>query len=63
MRPARHRIAALRAVLAAALLLSASACSGTGLNAGEDGGLAWIAFSVMLLITLAILYFAFGRSE
>lgn len=59
----RSRFAAVRATLATTLLLGASACTGIGLNAGERGGLAWIAFSVMLLITLAILYFAFGRSE
>lgn len=49
--------------LVAALTLTAPACTRPGLNAGEDGGLAWIGLTVMLLITGAILWFALGRGE
>jgi hypothetical protein len=49
--------------LVAALALAVPACTRPGLNAGEDGGLAWIGLTVMLLITGAILWFALGRGE
>jgi hypothetical protein len=39
-----------------------SACGG-GINAGEDGGVAFIAFAVMLIITIAVLYFFLGRED
>jgi hypothetical protein len=42
--------------------LSSGACTG-GINAGEEGGLAFIAFTVMLLITIAVLWFFLGRED
>jgi hypothetical protein len=53
----RLRIAA--AILAATLL---GACTG-GINAGEEGGVAFIAFTGMLILTIAILYYFLGRED
>lgn len=52
-----------RTRLAAALLLASTACTRTGINAGEQGGQAFILFTVMLLVTIAILWFILGREE
>lgn len=52
-----------RTQLAAALLLLSSACTRTGINAGEEGGQAFILLTVMLLITMGILWFILGREE
>ncbi len=49
--------------LIAALTLTAPACTEPGLNAGEEGGLAFIGFVVMLLITGLVLWLALGRGE
>ena len=54
----RMRIASL---MLPALLLGA--CSSGGINAGEQGGMAFVAFAVMLVITVVILYFAIGRRD
>ncbi len=48
--------------LAVVAAMSFTACSG-GINAGEEGGLAFIAFAVMLVITIAVLYFFLGRED
>ena len=53
----------LRNGAAAGLLLLLSACSKTGINAGEKGGQAFVLFTVMLLLTIAILWFILGREE
>ena len=53
----------MRTTATAGLLLLLSGCSRTGINAGEDGGQAFILFTVMLLITIAILWFILGREE
>jgi hypothetical protein len=42
--------------------LTLPACTG-GINAGEEGGVAFIAFTVMLLVTGAVLYFFLGRED
>lgn len=52
-----------RTQLAAAALLFSSACTKTGINAGEEGGKAFILMTVMLLATMAILWFILGREE
>lgn len=52
-----------RARLAAVLLLLSSACTKTGINAGEEGGQAFVLFTVMLLATIAILWFILGRED
>lgn len=52
-----------RARLAAISLLAMSACTKTGINAGEQGGQAFVLFTVMLLVTIAILWFILGREE
>ena len=45
-----------------AALLVLSSCEG-GINAGERGGLAFIAFTAMLLLTVVILWLAVGRHD
>jgi hypothetical protein len=57
MRRSRARLAT-----ACAGLLVAPACSG-GINAGVQGGRAFIAFTAMLLVTLAALWLAIGRGD
>ncbi len=58
-RPHSLKAAVWIGVLAA---LASGACTG-GINAGEEGGLAFIAFTVMLLITIAVLWFFLGRED
>ncbi|HEX2196111.1 MAG TPA: hypothetical protein VHJ76_04215 [Actinomycetota bacterium] len=58
-----HKRTYMRTSATAALLLLLSGCTRTGINAGEEGGQAFILFTVMLLITIAILWFILGREE
>ncbi|HYP22667.1 MAG TPA: hypothetical protein VEV43_03755 [Actinomycetota bacterium] len=53
----------MRTTATAGLLLLLSGCTRTGINAGEQGGQAFILFTVMLLVTIAILWFILGREE
>lgn len=53
----------MRTTATAGLLLLLSGCTRTGINAGEQGGQAFVLFTVMLLITIAILWFILGREE
>ncbi|MDQ3981843.1 MAG: hypothetical protein M3271_04085 [Actinomycetota bacterium] len=53
----------VRTSLAAATLLLLGGCTRTGVNAGEDGGQAFILFTIMLLVTIGILWFILGREE
>ena len=53
----------LRTTFTAALLLLSSGCTRTGVNAGEEGGQAFVLFTIMLLVTIAILWFILGREE
>lgn len=55
-------IKALRPFLAGVVALAMPAC-GRGLDAGEEGGRAFISFTVFLVIGVVILYFALGREE
>ena len=57
------RIRTLRLALAAFLLFGATACSGTGINAGEQGGRAFIVFTGMLVLTVAILAIFLGKED
>lgn len=50
-------------VVAGAGLTAFAACTGPGLNAGEQGGVAFIVFTGMLVLTVLILYLVLGRSE
>ena len=52
-----------RSSAAALLLLLAPACSRTGINAGEEGGQAFVLFTIMLIVTAAILWFILGRED
>jgi hypothetical protein len=53
----------LRPALATLLLFGATACSGTGINAGEQGGRAFILFAVMLVVTGIILAIFLGKED
>jgi hypothetical protein len=53
----------LRLALAALLLFGATACSGTGVNAGEQGGRAFILFTAMLIVTVVILAIFLGKED
>lgn len=53
----------MRTMAGAVCLLLASACTRTGVNAGEEGGQAFILFTIMLLATVAILWFILGRED
>lgn len=55
--------ARLRVALATLLLLGSAACSGGGINAGEDGGIAFIGLAIMLVAGVAIMWFIMGRDE
>ncbi len=62
----RSRVARLWALLAVAAV-AMSACNG-GINAGgetetSNGGIAFIALAVMLLLTMLILWLILGRDE
>ncbi|MDQ3662427.1 MAG: hypothetical protein M3454_15520 [Actinomycetota bacterium] len=48
---------------AALFLLLLPACTGRGINAGEEGGLAFIALAATLVLGCAILWFILGREE
>lgn len=58
-----HKRTHVRTSLATAALLLLSGCSRTGVNAGEEGGQAFILFTIMLLVTVAILWFILGRED
>lgn len=51
-----------RLVAACIGLVAMPACSG-GINAGTQGGRAFIAFTAMLLVTLAALWLSIGRGD
>ena len=53
----------MRTTATAALLLLLAGCTKTGINAGEEGGQAFILLTVMLLVTIGILWFILGREE
>jgi hypothetical protein len=50
-------------ILATVLPLAAMTACGTGINAGVDGGIAFILFTGMLILTCVILYLALGRDD
>ena len=53
----------LRLLAAALMLVGASACSRPGINAGERGGLAFIAFAAMLIVMVAVLAIFLGKED
>ena len=58
-----HKRTHLRTSAAATLLLLLSGCTKTGINAGEQGGQAFVLFTFMLLATILILWLILGREE
>jgi hypothetical protein len=55
--------ARIRATLALFLLVSLSACTGRGIDAGEKGGVAFIAMAGMLIVTAFLMWFFLGRND
>ena len=55
--------AKLRVSLALFLMLALSACSKEGINAGEEGGVAFIAMAAMLVLTCVLMWFFLGRND
>lgn len=53
----------IRVALSALLLLTMSACTGAGIDAGHDGGVAFIAMAGMLVLTVFLLWFFLGRND
>jgi hypothetical protein len=53
----------IRTTLALLGLLTLSACSGRSIDAGEDGGVAFIAMAGMLILTVVLLWFFLGRND
>ena len=58
----RAQGAVLRVAAGALMALLLAACGG-GINAGEEGGRAFVAFALMLVITLGALWIAIGRGD
>ena len=50
-------------MLATLALIAGTACSRPGINAGEEGGQAFIAFAGMLIVTVVILAVILGRED
>ncbi|MGH2817631.1 MAG: hypothetical protein ACRDJS_04120 [Actinomycetota bacterium] len=66
MNRTRSIVARLVAALVGLLLLGS--CSGAGINAGgespsDNGGVAFIAFTVMLVVTGIVLWLILGRED
>ena len=53
----------LRFALATLVLVAMTACSGPGVNAGEQGGRAFILFAAMLVVTGLVLAFFLGKED
>ena len=45
------------------VFLLLTGCTGGGINAGEEGGLAFIALAATLIVGCAIMWFILGREE
>lgn len=58
----RAAAAPLRVILLVPSLLTAAAC-GPGVDAGEDGGVAFIILAGLLVVAGIILYIAIGRED
>lgn len=58
-----HTRSKLRLALTTLLLLGAAACSKPGINAGEKGGTAFIAFTAMLVVMVIVLAIFLGKED
>lgn len=58
-----HSLRKVKLALAALLLLGATACSGTGVNAGEQGGRAFIVMAIMLVGIVIVLALFLGKED
>lgn len=60
----RYMVKASRArALTLVASLGLSACTRTGVNAGEEGGIAFVLMAIMLVVTVAVLWFILGRED
>jgi hypothetical protein len=64
----RVRSKVVRLIAALSVLLLLGSCSGGGINAGgespsDNGGVAFIAFAVMLVVTAIVLWLILGRED
>lgn len=59
----RSRISAARLAMASLLVMLTSASCTSGINAGKQGGVAFIALAAMLIVGTVILWFILGREE
>jgi hypothetical protein len=57
-----RRMRALRLGLGATLLALLPSCT-NGVNAGREGGVAFILFTVMLILTVVIMWIILGRER
>jgi hypothetical protein len=55
-------VAAARLLVAAIALLGLGACT-NGINAGEDGGVAFIVLAGTLILMCVVLWFILGRED
>lgn len=53
----------MKLALATLLLFGATACSGTGVNAGEQGGRAFIVMAIMLVGIVIVLAVFLGKED
>ncbi|MDQ3958175.1 MAG: hypothetical protein M3273_07630 [Actinomycetota bacterium] len=53
----------MRSTLTAAALLTLSACTRPGINAGEEGGKAFVLMAIMLIATIVVLWLILGRED
>ncbi len=58
-----HKRTHLRTSLTAASLALLSGCTRTGVNAGEEGGKAFILMAIMLIAIVVVLWFILGRED
>ena len=52
-----------RAALASLVLVAMTACTGRGIDAGEKGGVAFIAFTGFLIVTCVVMWWFLGRND
>jgi hypothetical protein len=52
-----------RAALVSLLLMTLTACTGRGVDAGEEGGVAFIAFTGFLVVTVLVMWWFLGRND
>lgn len=57
------RTTQLRAAVSSLLLIVLSGCTGRAIDAGEEGGFAFIALAGMLVLTGVLMWWFLGRND